>query len=1209
MKPARATVAGVLLCAWSAALLAAQAGQPWVDLRVSGEHVSMNEVARLVPALEGVKLPDYLRLTHIEAIGPLNALKVRFALQSPAGDIQGRATVNASGRPVTARGSLQIRGLELARLLERPQLPDTLTAETDFTLRIGEGGWKSITATFDATIPDVTAFGYTGRSLRVSGRVASKRVTFEGRGAAYGAAVRAKGEVAFGDLLSYDISGSASNVDLERLPPNLPLPRVDSDVSLDFSVAGAREGAHGRLVLTPSVVAGAAVERGTTIVFDTRGEGLDLDASGGVRTLDLQRAGEIFDVEWLQEDRMRGEVTAQFNVAVRNGAIQTVKADIATARLFDGAISDAVIAAKMTDAALAFDARGQFSSINPGVMFQREWLDGELSGSFDANGAIPRINGELAPAQIDIGARVALAGPSTLEDVPLTQGTIVAALSDGSRLAIERAELHSAATVAQLSGVLGLAATVPTNLRYELRSPLLRNLTSKLATPLTGSVQLEGTVTGTDVLVVAGNAVAPQIGFRQVTARKLTARYGLELSRADAAVRAAEAQVDAGAVAIAGWEFGSATADARYQQKRLRFDVETTHPERSLAAAGNVLFHPDHQEVHVTTLNLGTAAGTWRLANGSDATIRYGGDQISIANLRLVAPPDQLITIDGALNDRDHPLQLSVTNVQVADFAPMLGERALRGRLDGTISGDVAVIEEMLRADLRLTRPDASWLAVEASVPAAIVRDGSFSETAPISVTVTSSPMNLSILGLLTDRVTEIGGTFQVDATWEGSLADPDLGGQLLVRDAAFGVPALGTRYHDLDATVLFQPGNVVVDSVRVLDQEGDALSVSGRLPVRELLAGKVTLTVRADGFHVVDNAVAELEANVDVQVAGHMRLPDLTGSITLTDGTIHVDRVLPLTTRRGPPGASRRAGDGNDNGGAIEDGLLADLPVELNLELRAEALLLEGRDLRAGGDLPIGLGNINITTDGDLTLRKTRNGPLHIVGEVETVRGTYTFQNREFELLRGGTIRFTGAADVNPLFDLTAQRTISAVEARVHIGGSFDDPTLELSSTPPLDDSDILSLIVFNQPTIQLAAGERIGLARRAAAIGVGFLTAELSETVSEALGLDFVDIDTGLDQDVFAPVLTVGERFGDLFVRLRQQIGAESTSQVVIEYAVTDWLSLESSIVERRSGARPLLHRVQGSGIDAVFSWEFGAPEAPIVAPDAATVSQKRK
>ena len=54
----------------------------------------------------------------------------------------------------------------------------------------------------------------------------------------------------------------------------------------------------------------------------------------------------------------------------------------------------------------------------------------------------------------------------------------------------------------------------------------------------------------------------------------------------------------------------------------------------------------------------------------------------------------------------------------------------------------------------------------------------------------------------------------------------------------------------------------------------------------------------------------------------------------------------------------------------------------------------------------------------------KRPGGPIVLVGAVNTVRGTYDFQGRRFEILRDGTVRFGGDPlnDMNPILDICAR-------------------------------------------------------------------------------------------------------------------------------------------------------------------------------------------
>jgi autotransporter translocation and assembly factor TamB len=269
--------------------------------------------------------------------------------------------------------------------------------------------------------------------------------------------------------------------------------------------------------------------------------------------------------------------------------------------------------------------------------------------------------------------------------------------------------------------------------------------------------------------------------------------------------------------------------------------------------------------------------------------------------------------------------------------------------------------------------------------------------------------------------------------------------------------------------------------------------------------------------------------------------------------------------------------------------------PVALNVRMRIpDNLVLRGRDLRPGGPTGTALGDMNITVGGDVQLRKSAGGQVILVGNVQTVRGYYEFQGRRFDLQRGGQIRFVGTPQINPAIDVTATRMIpnTGVEARVRITGTARTPQLALSSNPPLEESDILSLIVFNRPINELGTGERSSLAATAGGIATGFLAAPLGDSIGKALDLDLFEITTSTEEGDFGAGLTLGQQVGDrAFLKLRQQFGERNISEFLIEYQLTDFLRLQASGAPETSGSGNRLNqrRVERGGIDLIFFFSY--------------------
>ncbi len=239
-------------------------------------------------------------------------------------------------------------------------------------------------------------------------------------------------------------------------------------------------------------------------------------------------------------------------------------------------------------------------------------------------------------------------------------------------------------------------------------------------------------------------------------------------------------------------------------------------------------------------------------------------------------------------------------------------------------------------------------------------------------------------------------------------------------------------------------------------------------------------------------------------------------------------------------------------------------------------------------------LGDVNITVGGDLNVRKAPGDRVRLVGTIETVRGTYEFQSRRFELVRGGTIRFVGETEINPFLNVSATRQIpnTGVEARVHIGGSVKAPELQLTSNPPLEESDILALIVFNRPVNELGTGERSSLAATAGGIATGFIAAPLGESIGKALDLDLFEITTSTESGDLGAGITLGHQVGDrAFLKLRQQFGDRPITEVLIEYQLSRFLRLQASGAPETTGSANRINqrRVERAGLDLIFFFAY--------------------
>ena len=253
------------------------------------------------------------------------------------------------------------------------------------------------------------------------------------------------------------------------------------------------------------------------------------------------------------------------------------------------------------------------------------------------------------------------------------------------------------------------------------------------------------------------------------------------------------------------------------------------------------------------------------------------------------------------------------------------------------------------------------------------------------------------------------------------------------------------------------------------------------------------------------------------------------------------------------------------------------------------QTLRLTGKDVQVSQNTPIGLGDINLRVGGDLYLYKDPAQPLSVTGSLDRLSGRYVFQGRRFDVNETrSSINFHG--DLDPDLWVTVTRLISGVTTNVTVSGPLHQPELHLASTPPLDSSDILSLIVFNTSTNQLSAGQQQELIVRAGAIAAGFLAGPLLSTIQSEIGLEMLEVEPGGDLGL-GPKVTVGEEIvPGLVARFSRQFGQEPYDEATFEYYLSRILRLRATFSDAQSlEARSPFHRIERAGVDLLLFFSF--------------------
>jgi autotransporter translocation and assembly factor TamB len=172
----------------------------------------------------------------------------------------------------------------------------------------------------------------------------------------------------------------------------------------------------------------------------------------------------------------------------------------------------------------------------------------------------------------------------------------------------------------------------------------------------------------------------------------------------------------------------------------------------------------------------------------------------------------------------------------------------------------------------------------------------------------------------------------------------------------------------------------------------------------------------------------------------------------------------------------------------------------------------------------------------------------------------------------------------------VTVERVISGVDARVTISGPLRGPELRLSSTPPLEPSDIMALIVFNTSTSQLSTLQQQDLAIRAGALAAGFLVAPLMTAVERTLGLELLEIEPPSGSSS-GPRVTIGDELAPgLIARFSRQFGPGDYDEATLEYLLSRILRIRATFSDATAlTPASLFRRVERAGIDLILFFSF--------------------
>ena len=966
------------------------------------------------------------------------------------------------------------------------------------------------------------------------------------------------------------------------------------------------------------MIEGAQIDAGSRGRIDLSDPVPQYGFDGRVADLDLRRIGRTMEIQFLDQDRFASRLTGQVMLDGSGGNLTALRLTADTtlepSEMFNATLRSASIRAHIEDRELTASALGEFSSLNLEALTGREQLRGEIAGAFDVR---TTITGLGQPATLDtvsgdgtVRLEASTIGPIAI-DTAVLEGQYADRGGDVRSLHVVGPQLEITA-----SGPLALGDSGESKLEYHIVHGRLEDLASLVGRDVAGRLRLDGTVSGNGAHLASmgTSTLAPFRVDTTFDALEVTSAFETSIADFDLDSIRVTADIESVLPTIAGRGLRSLTADVTYVDSELEFQSTIRETGRTATVMGRLVTLADGREVRVEQLAVEAAGVTWSNRAGQPFTARYGmSGLLTVKDLELTSGNQRLMA-EGSVSldpEVDGSLDVRFEEVELAGLGALLLEpRMLGGVLNGTghvagdsenrlVTGKLAVANglvegfrfESLDASVRLAGGRVGVEALLRQAPGAELTVSGELATSPegtsgdepLSLDIMSAGIDLALLDAVSTATEDAAGRLLVDLHVTGTAATPRIAGSLNVRNGTFTVAATGMEYSSATLDVLFEGDRLRIDTLSLLDDNGERLDGSGTLSLEGRRVQAVDLTVRANEFKVLGNELGELSIDTTLNVYGTLLAPKIAGLVRVHAGRLEVDALVDRFTSNAYALPSDERNVAADVPAPDPTGPTLDLSVQV-----PGNLILRGRDIRPA-DSTVALGDLNVTVGGDFSIRQVPGGQPVLLGTVTAVRGTYGFQGRRFDVLRDGTIAFRGERPIDPALDLQAERVVSGIVAHVNIAGTMRSPSLVLSSRPPLEEADILSLILFNQPVNRLGTDQRDALGERALGLASGFVVSPISDTLEHALDIDLFELEAVTEGG--GPAITLGEQVGErLFVRFRQSFGALDTSEFQLEYQLSDFLRLQGSFAEGKGRAdRTLIRRVERTGIDLVVFFSY--------------------
>lgn len=394
----------------------------------------------------------------------------------------------------------------------------------------------------------------------------------------------------------------------------------------------------------------------------------------------------------------------------------------------------------------------------------------------------------------------------------------------------------------------------------------------------------------------------------------------------------------------------------------------------------------------------------------------------------------------------------------------------------------------------------------------------------------------------LSPEIHSLQGRVNLLAHLRGTAGEPDLSARLTLRDLGLTINRTMQQVRGVSGEVRLTREQVVISGISGRIDKG-GFSLEGTLALENYRPARAKLSISARALPVEIPETLEMQISTDLELSGTPQAASLSGNVVLMEGRYFKDVNLSIVDRIGEIGRRQRQATPRAEQLSIDPPLIENLSLNISVDHRDPFMV----------DNNLALLAIRPRLD----IRGTARNPV-VTGRAEIVEGTVTYRGTAFEVKKG-VIDFINPYRIEPAVDIRAEAEMRKWTIALDISGTPENLDFQLSSNPPEQDADIVSLLAVGKTTRELSGTSAAG--RSPEEMLAGLLAGRLETKLKAGTGLDIVELqyqENGGEGKAAGEVrVTLGK---ELSRRLTVKYGLERKSGEMVQQSTAIYKLMEN-------------------------------------------------